>query len=351
MFNYTLIKCIKKFILHSMNKNQYFYSLDLFRGFCGYGVAICHLNAFVYGNQFMEYLSIIFVEFFFVLSGFVLYPQLLKVIDNKKNLLVFYKRRWIRTLPLYFVILILVSILTSHFFGKDFFKYLFLVQKFLPNFIYNDYYPVAWSLSIEEFFYLSFPLILIFSNKKNFLKISLFIFIFMIFIKFILVDKYDANYYRTGTFLRFDAILFGFLISHFRNIFIKYKSMIVFFSILLIVIFLLGYDYFTINKINSINRFVFILMMQIISGLTLLSFILLEPFLKNVRLKNLILLFSQQTYSIYLFHVILIYIFNNMNYSIYITTPIYLFLLFLISTLVYNYFEKPLLRLRPKIIY
>ena len=32
-----------------MNKNQYFYSLDLFRGFCGYGVAICHLNAFVYG--------------------------------------------------------------------------------------------------------------------------------------------------------------------------------------------------------------------------------------------------------------------------------------------------------------
>jgi peptidoglycan/LPS O-acetylase OafA/YrhL len=127
--------------------------------------------------------------------------------------------------------------------------------------------------------------------------------------------------------------------------------MIVFFSIFLIVIFLLGYDYFTINQINSTNRFVFILMMQIISGLTLLSFILLEPFLKNVRLKNLILLFSQQTYSIYLFHIILIYILNNMNYSIYITTPIYLFLLFLISTLVYNYFEKPLLKLRPKIIY
>ena len=92
-----------------MNKNQYFYSLDLFRGFCGYGVAICHLNAFVYGNQFMEYLSIIFVEFFFVLSGFVLYPQLLKVIDNKKNLLVFYKRRWIRTLPLYIIVLLLIT--------------------------------------------------------------------------------------------------------------------------------------------------------------------------------------------------------------------------------------------------
>ena len=334
-----------------MNKNQYFYSLDLFRGFCGYGVAICHLNAFVYGNQFMEYLSIIFVEFFFVLSGFVLYPQLLKVIDNKKNLLIFYKRRWIRTLPLYFVILVLVSILTGYFFNKDFFKYFFLIQKFLPNFIYNDYYPIAWSLSIEEFFYLLFPLSLIFSNKKNFIKISLFIFIFMNFVKFILVDKFDANYYRTGTFLRFDAILFGFLISHFRNTFFKNKRLIVFCSIFLITLFLLGYDYFTTNKIISFNRFIFILMMQIISGFTLLSFILLEPFLKNIKLKKLILLFSQQTYSIYLFHVILIYIFNNINYSIYIIMPIYLFLLFSISTIVYNFFEKPLLKLRPKIIY
>ena len=194
-------------------------------------------------------------------------------------------------------------------------------------------------------------MILIFSNKKNFIKISLFVFVFVIIIKFILVDKFDANYYRTGTFLRFDAILFGFLISHFRNTFFRYKRLIFFSSIFLIILFLFGYNYFTINKIISFNRFIFILMMQIISGLTLLSFILLEPFLKNIKLKKLILLFSQQTYSIYLFHVILIYIFNNINYSIYIIMPIYLCLLFSISTIVYNFFEKPFLKLRPKIIY
>jgi peptidoglycan/LPS O-acetylase OafA/YrhL len=334
-----------------MNKNQYFYSLDLFRGFCGYGVAICHLNAFVYNNLFMEYLSIIFVEFFFVLSGFVLYPQLLKVINNKKNLFTFYKRRWIRTLPLYFIVLILVSILTTQIFDKDFFKYFFLIQKILPNFVYNDYYPVAWSLSIEEFFYLSFPLILIFLNNKNFLKISLIIFISIIIIKYIFVNKFEPNYYRTGTFLRFDAILFGFLISHFRSIFLKYKSLIIFFSITFVAIFIIGYDYFTINKFIPINRFIFILLMQIVSGLILFSFILLEPFLQNRKLKKLILLLSQQTYSIYLFHIILIYIFNKINYSIYIIMPIYLFLLFSISAVVYKYFEKPLLKLRPKIIY
>jgi len=52
-----------------MSETKHFHSLDLFRGFCGYGVAFCHLQAFVYKNVQMEYLSLLFVEFFFVLSG------------------------------------------------------------------------------------------------------------------------------------------------------------------------------------------------------------------------------------------------------------------------------------------
>ena len=333
-----------------MNKNQYFYSLDLFRGFCGYGVAICHLNAFVYGNQFMEYLSLIFVEFFFVLSGFVLYPQLLKVVDNKKNLLIFYKRRWIRTLPLYLIILILVSILTKQFFSEDFFKYFFLIQKFFPDFIYSDYYSVAWSLSIEEFFYLLFPLILIFTKQKNFLKLSLFLIIFLIVIKFFIVDNFNANYYRTGTLLRFDAILFGFVLSHYKNVLLQYKNLIFFLIILFISIYFSNYENFINNKTIPQNRFLFILLMQFLSGLSLFSFLLFEPFIKNNTLRRLITLLSQQTYSIYLFHIILIYIIKNFDYPVVFVMPIYIILLFLISTLIYNYFEKPLLKLRPKII-
>mgnify|MGYP000929566394 FL=1 len=332
-----------------MLKKNYYYSLDLFRGFCGYGVAICHLNAFIFLNQFMEYLSLIFVEFFFVLSGFVLYPQLLKVINKKNNLLIFYKRRWMRTLPLYFLILILVSILTNHLFDISFFKYFFLIQKLIPSFIENDYYPVAWSLSIEELFYLLFPLILIFLNNKNFLKISISIFILIILIKYFFIGNFDANFYRTGTLLRFDAILFGFIISHFKFNILKYKKTIILFTFIFIISFLLSFDYFVLNKINPNNRFLFIIFMQITSGLTLLSFIFLEPFLKNNYLKKFSLLISQQTYSIYLFHIIIIYSFSKSNLSNFTITSIYILLLFLISTLVYNFFEKPLLKLRPKI--
>ena len=207
-------------------KNNYFYSLDIFRGFCGYGVAICHLNAFAFGNAFLEYSSLLFVEFFFVLSGFVLYPQLLKVINNNKNLFIFYKRRWIRTLPLYIVILIAVSALTNQLFTLDFFKYLTLTQKFLPEFIGNDYFPVAWSLSIEEIFYLLFPILLIFLNKKNFLFYVFLCFFLLLTFKFLFVSKINADFYRTGTFLRLDSILFGFILAHYKNIIISDRFII-----------------------------------------------------------------------------------------------------------------------------
>jgi len=333
-----------------MEYKNHYYSLDLFRGFCGYGVAICHLNAFAYQNQFFEYVSFIFVEFFFVLSGFVLYPQLLKVIDNKSNLFSFYKRRWIRTLPLYFLTLILVSILTKNLFDINFFKYLFLIHKLLPNFISNDYYPIAWSLSIEELFYLLFPLILIFLNHNNFLKICVFIFIIIVLLKYAISAIFDANFYRTGTFLRFDAILFGFLISHFKHVILKYKKFIIFFMVIFISTFLLSYKFFTLNKLDPDVRFLFILFMQLSSGLTLFSFILSEPLFKYSKIiKKISLLISQQTYSIYLFHLIIIYIVNKSDLSVYLMTPIYIILLFLISTLIYNLFEKPLLKLRPNI--
>ena len=55
-----------------MNQKNHLYSLDLLRGFSGYGVAFCHLHAFIYKSIHLEYLSLLFVEFFLVLSGFVL---------------------------------------------------------------------------------------------------------------------------------------------------------------------------------------------------------------------------------------------------------------------------------------
>ena len=335
--------------MNNTNK-QYLFSLDLFRGFCGYGVAITHLYAFVFENSFMEYLSFLFVEFFFVLSGFVLYPQLLKVLNNKKNLLKFYQRRWLRTLPLYFISLLLVSILTNNIFTLDFFKYLTLTQNIIPNFISDGYYPIVWSLSIEEMFYLLFPIFLIKVNGKNFLTYAFFIFIFILICKLFLAPYVEANYYRTGTFLRLDAILLGFILCHFKNYIIKRHFIILSSCVFLLFIYFTNYNFFISNKHISIINVTFILLMQFTSISVMLAFIQLESLLVNKRLKKFCTLISNQTYSIYLLHIIFIYILKEFNYGVYFTSFIYILLLFLTSSLVYKFFEKPILRLRPKII-
>ena len=333
-----------------MSKSQYYYSLDFFRGFCGYGVAITHLHAFIFNSVMMEYFSLLFVEFFFVLSGFVLYPQLLKTINNKKNIFLFFKRRWMRTLPLYFIVIFLVSILTNNLFSNDFFKYFTFSQKIYPDFLINDYYPVAWSLSIEEFFYILFPLILLCFNKKNYIKYILIFFSSFLILKILMVDNFDSNFFRTGTLLRFDAILFGFLLAHFKENIIKFKKTLTFSFIIFLIFYIFNSNYFILNSELGSIKYLFLILMQVLSALTMMLFIINNKFFIGKKIKKLSLLISRQTYSIYLIHIILIYIIKHYNLSFITTNLVYFLSLIVISNLIYNYIEKPILKLRPHLI-
>ena len=330
-------------------KTDYFYSLDFFRGFCGYGVAISHLNAFVFNNLYAEYVSYLFVEFFFVLSGFVLYPQLMKVLNNKKNLITFYKRRWLRTIPLYLVITVAVSTLTGNMFSIDFFKYLIFIQKVFPNFIINDYFPVAWSLSIEEIFYLTFPLILISLNKSNFLYYTFGLILFFILLKLFSSTYVDANFLRTGSILRLDAILIGFVLAYYKKLIIYHKIKIILLNFLFFLFYLFNYENFMSNTNFPNVSLIFITLLQTISAFTLFSFIYLENLIKKLKIKNLCLLVSRQTYSIYLTHIIFIYILSDIQLPAFLSTIIYITALFITSSIIYKYFEKPFLSLRPKL--
>ena len=333
-----------------MNKTHHYYSLDFFRGVCGYGVAITHLYAFMINSEIMEYFSLLFVEFFFVLSGFVLYPQLIKTINKKKNLFLFFQRRWMRTLPLFFIVIVLTSILTNNLFSSDFLKYLSFTQKIYPTFLENDYYPVAWSLSIEEYFYILFPLILINLKLNNFIKYTLIIFFSLILLKFFLASYVNSNFYRTGTFLRLDAILLGFLIRYFLDRIIKFKKTVNFSFILLFIFYVLMSDFFISNSELQVSKYLFVLILQLLSGLTLIIFVNYDKFFCGKKIKNISIIVSKQTYSIYLFHIILIYILKYYNLHFALTNLIYIFSLIIISNLVFNYIEKPILKLRPKLL-
>ena len=321
-------------------------SLDLFRGIAGYGVAICHFYYYLYNFDNFEFYSIFFVELFFVLSGFVLFPQLLRVYNNTRNIKIFYFRRWYRTIPPYLVALVLFSILFSKF-DIDTLKYLFFIQNITDNFVDLDYFYVAWSLSIEEFFYFIFPIFLVVFNKRKFIHIVILFILIIYVIKIVyLFLNVDGQFYRIGTFLRLDSIAFGVLT---RIYYEKIKNNFINILSIILVIILMNYFIKDFKNLTTIELFLFVLLMQYISINLIIIFINFNKLIVSKYLSRFFSLLSKQTYSIYLFHFIFVYLikvnkFLLNNDFIFI---FYLILLFLFSTLFYYIFEKNIIKNRP----
>jgi len=101
------------------------------------------------------------VELFFALSGFLIGRILLDIADRDpswRNLRVFLVRRWMRTLPLYWLWLIVIALAyppAAHL-GAYLLRFGTLTQN-LDRPMTNDFwYAVSWSLTIEEWFYILF---------------------------------------------------------------------------------------------------------------------------------------------------------------------------------------------------
>ena len=330
-----------------IEKSNHYIGLDLLRGISGYGVAVTHFFAFMYNSEVSEYISFLFVEFFFVLSGFVLFPQILKIYNNKKNLFIFYKRRWLRTLPLYLLSLLIVSIITNNLLSFDFLKYLLLIQNILPNALSNDFFPIVWSLSIEEFFYLFFPIIILIVNKKDLLKFLIYFILLILFLKIFITLYFDLDFLRKGTFIRFDSIIVGFIARYFyKNFPLFLNSSLCF---LLLFFYVIGSDFVISNTGNYSVKYFFVIYLQILSLLILFFFIKIDEISNFSFLKSFFSLISKQTYSVYLFHIIFIYMLYDLEISMFYKFCVYILLLFTSSTFIFYYFEKPILDKRPKL--
>ena len=97
------------------------------------------------------------VYLFFALSGFLIGRMLLDLAEGgmePRAMLDFWLRRWLRTLPLYYLMLWLAVSLT----GVENWRSWFFLQNF--RFDLPLPLPVSWSLVMEEFFYLFYPLLL-----------------------------------------------------------------------------------------------------------------------------------------------------------------------------------------------
>jgi len=325
------------------NENiKFLSSLNFLRAFSGYGVCVSHYLFFSYNIILFEFMSFIFVEFFFILSGYVLAPQLIKL-NSIKFVKIFFYRRWIRTIPLFLLCLLVFSIFFKTF-NIDTAKHLFLIQNFFPNFVNNNYVNILWSLSIEEYFYLLFPILLIIFSRVSFAKILIISIIFFLVLNFIFSFILSTSELRVNTFLRLDSIMYGVLLYLIVQNKIIFNIHIITFLFLPPLYFF--YDNFAYKDFNSFETFFYILYLKILSIFVCWSFIKLEIFF--LKYKKIGTLLANQTYSIYLFHMIFIYLLKFYELNFIFGFFIYMFCLFIFSFFIYNFFEKPLNDLRPK---
>jgi peptidoglycan/LPS O-acetylase OafA/YrhL len=102
------------------------------------------------------------VELFFALSGFLIGRLLLQLPAGPGAFQAtrrFWVRRWLRTLPNYYVYFILFALAQPQVNPAT----AFFVQRFFPGEPQN-FFTVAWSLAMEEWFYLLFPLLALVTN-------------------------------------------------------------------------------------------------------------------------------------------------------------------------------------------
>lgn len=330
-----------------VNKNSRLFGLDLLRTIAVLLVLLAHTIPYIGKSQFINSISffsaIIGVEFFFVLSGFLIGTILLKMHDqNKKTdintIKIFWIRRWFRTLPNYYLILIISAILfyllTKQFifstlYGLSFFVFL---QNFSSEFT-NYFFGVSWSLVVEEWFYLLFPLLLfviqfIFPSKKKSFFLTLLLFILIpLFIKIYLASfdykiAWDAGYRKIAV-LRLDAISFGVLIAYLNyykeTVLEKRKLLFLFFGSFLFIILnillynlqIVNYDFENAKQLIDPGIFMKTFFFSFMS----FSIALLIPFLLSIKIKEKSYIYRGVNFI------------SLISYSIYLSHPLYIFVI------------------------
>lgn len=154
---------------------MYFPQIDSFRFIAVFLVLVSHwMHDVAYVNAL--YLGPMGVEFFFAISGFLISLQLYdyyeKVNANRvsaaRTLKTFFARRVLRIFPLYYFVLFILTALGIGTMREAFWWNVTYLSNFY--FISTAQWAPAfshfWSLSVEEHFYLAWPLLLIFVHRR-----------------------------------------------------------------------------------------------------------------------------------------------------------------------------------------
>ncbi|MFD0916462.1 acyltransferase family protein [Pseudahrensia aquimaris] len=324
----------------------------MLRGLAALGVAVPHI-ILLFGHAVVwESVSIIAVEIFFALSGFVLAPQVIKLHNNATNynLWVFFLRRWVRTITPYAIALFLIALLTSNLFSVDFIKKLLFLDT-LVSVPTNDFFAISWSLAVEEWYYVGVALLVFVFRNSRLATIFVSAVIVLFFVKSIgmVIDDDWTISVRRATIYRLDAIAFGFLLFIWHQRItrsVAITSLFTFGSVGLVLALLWG---FKANLGGAGDLF----MLLAIYGLSIFSLsvvhltFLTNPFFANglaARVSNFL---GAISYPVYLFHLPIAYAVHKLGLSLVPTLILATGLVVLFSWLFHTLIETVFIDRRP----
>jgi peptidoglycan/LPS O-acetylase OafA/YrhL len=258
------------------------------------------------------------VHLFFVISGFCFFL----VLDGKKshsfsNAISFWKKRWIRIAPAFYVSCIVYALLHYSILGKYFLPALaanfLFIQPYIPHTEINAIY---WSLSAEWIFYLVLPLLFLAIKKVNlypvvFLGVFFGVLLNLLHYKGLL---YNGDSWQYTFFANFEHFFWGILISFFfKNGIIKTKLVNGKLGLVIGLLFAyMGKMFFTaafVAKMGSVG-FIFqsigpLIMTFGFSWMVLNS--LNNLFIFKIIGNKILVFIGRISYSFYLWHILVLY--------------------------------------------
>ncbi len=365
------------FLKIDFDKNRV-YGLDILRAIAILLVVEEHGNYLLPAKVSKYFITFDGVSIFFVLSGFLIGGILIKILEREKitlkTLLNFWTRRWFRTLPNYFLILTLLASL-SLFFVKNFDlwsirKYFLFLQNF--NSPHPAFFPEAWSLSVEEWFYLLTPVVLFLNAyifkilpKRNIIITAITILFFAVGFRFYrysnfpisTINEWD-NMFRKQVITRLDSLIWGLLGAYcyyyYKSSWIKNRK----FFFVTGVFILIAQKAIELLHLNGLGVYYCVFSFSISSIGTLF----LLPALSELKtgkglLYKYITCISLISYSMYLINlsVIQIWVLKYINFNLseipMVLIKYVLYWIFTIvgSIIIFKYFERNLTKLRDKL--
>ena len=344
------------------NKISFIKGINPLRCIAAFGIILYH-SSIGLTDKFPDFLKLLLknlpvcVDFFFIISGFLIVYLLLNEKERKGNISVknFYVRRALRILPLYYLILGVAIILGYKYNVVGYILFLGNFSMIDAAAWPNPIITPLWSINVEEHFYLFIPLAIALLSHRKLICFLIAVILSSIVLRYWAFQFGDQSWYffYCHSLSRFDVISIGCLIGliHHKVNIELYLNKLVLPVVLLVLCLVLGtvdisfYDGLfdaTFKKYLAILLIAFLFILIVFNkneGL----------FIKQIKGNRVLNYIGKISFGLYMYHMVIIELIAKIDVLEdlhLVKIPLVFICTIILSILSFELFEKQLLKFK-----